>query len=105
MGSRAALGDILVFTDPDCVHRCDWLSLVEATMRDPAIGILVGPSLSFSSRPGLRHLDSYERQKESFILSSEDPILYWGRTSNMAVRAEIMRQFGPFRKQHYGVEA
>jgi glycosyltransferase involved in cell wall biosynthesis len=104
MGIRAAVGDILVFTDPDCVHKCDWLSLVEATMRDPAIGILVGPSLSFSSLPGLRHLDAYERQKETFILSSEDPILYWGRTSNMAVRAEIMRQFGPFHELLRGAD-
>lgn len=104
MGIRAAVGDILVFTDPDCVHKCDWLSLVEATMRDPAIGILVGSSLSFSPLPGLRHLDAYERQKESFILSSEDPILYWGRTSNMAVRAEIMRQYGPFHELLRGAD-
>jgi|AntAceMinimDraft_5_1070358.scaffolds.fasta_scaffold14818_3 glycosyltransferase involved in cell wall biosynthesis len=101
-GIRAAVGEILVFTDPDCVHRVDWLSQIEATMRDPAIGILIGPSLSYSSSPGLRHLDAYERQKESYILSSDDSTLYWGRTSNMAVRTEVMGRFGPFQEQFRG---
>lgn len=103
-GILEASGDLLVFTDPDCVPQSDWLSQIEATMRDPTLGVLVGPSLSDRSSYGLRLLDSYELQKEAYILASDDATLYWGQTSNMAVRSELMRRFGPFVEQERGAD-
>lgn len=103
-GIREAVGDLLVFSDPDCVPRSDWLSRIEATMRNPEIGVLVGPSLSYSASPGLRMLDAYETRKEAYILGSDDPTIYWGRTSNMAVRTALMRQYGPFLEQRRGAD-
>jgi glycosyltransferase involved in cell wall biosynthesis len=103
-GIREAVGDLLVFSDPDCVPRSDWLSQIEVAMRNPEIGVLVGPALSYGSSLGLRLLDAYETRKESYILGSDDPTLYWGRTSNMAVRAALMHRYGPFLEQPRGAD-
>lgn len=103
-GIREAVGELLVFSDPDCVPPSDWLSQIEAAMQNPEIGVLIGPAVSCRSSLGLRMLDAYETRKESYILGSNDPTLYWGRTSNMAVRTALMEQYGPFLERRRGAD-
>jgi glycosyltransferase involved in cell wall biosynthesis len=105
VGIQKARGEILVFTDPDCVPSRDWLSRIYASMRDPTIGILLGHSHSVISSLGLQLLDAYEVHKDAFAFATTDPSLYWGRTNNMAVRASLMRQHGPFVELHRGADS
>jgi glycosyltransferase involved in cell wall biosynthesis len=43
LGIRHATGEILAFTDDDCIPDPDWLHFIELSfLRDPAIGLVAG---------------------------------------------------------------
>jgi glycosyltransferase involved in cell wall biosynthesis len=95
-GVNEARGAILAFTDPDCIPYPDWLSRIAHGMRDPAVQVIVGPSLPGGNSRSLKLLGAYEQEKEAYILSSDDPTLYWAHANNMAIRKNAWREFGPF---------
>lgn len=43
-GSMVASGDLLAFTDADCVPPVDWLVTLSASFEDPACQVVIGPS-------------------------------------------------------------
>lgn len=45
-GLRNATGDIVAFTDADCVVQPDWLSRIIAPLHDPGVGIVGGTILA-----------------------------------------------------------
>jgi mycofactocin glycosyltransferase len=45
-GLRGARGDVIAFTDADCVVDRDWLSRMVAPLRDPCVGIAGGTILA-----------------------------------------------------------
>jgi glycosyltransferase involved in cell wall biosynthesis len=95
-GIEAASGMFIAFTDADCVPHPDWLRRVKDAMQNPGVHVVVGPSQLAGSSPFVKLLDTYERYKERYILSHEDPSVYWGHASNMAVRRETWNACGPF---------
>ena len=44
-GAAAATGDILAYTDDDCVADPDWLTFLTRAMADPAMGAAGGPNI------------------------------------------------------------
>lgn len=103
-GLAQAKGEIVAFTDSDCVPEPDWLSCLWAAMRDPKIQIVIGPSHLTSNSTALRLLDKYEHYKADYILSSDDPTVYWGHTNNMAARKKLLDEFGPFVERQRGAD-
>lgn len=101
-GLAAARGEILVFTDPDCVVDKYWLERILGVMRDPAIGITVGYRCAAGENPWLSLIDKYEAQKAAFMASSPSAELKFGYTNNMAVRRHIVEQVGPFEEVSRG---
>jgi glycosyltransferase involved in cell wall biosynthesis len=104
-GLRVACGDIIAFTDADCAPERDWLSSIERTLRDPATNIVVGSYSPARSTFAASALAAYENEKNTFIFSSADDDLYYGFTNNMAVRARLFHDIGPFMPRLRGSDA
>jgi len=95
-GARAARGDILVFTDADCVPRGDWLASMSEAMRDPRVELVVGSVTPGGDSPLVNLLGAYEDVKARHIVASGDARLYVGHAGNMAMRRATFDRCGPF---------
>ncbi len=104
-GLRRAAGEIVAFTDADCVPRHDWLARIDEAMRDPGTRIVLGRSEPAWSSPALRLLGAYEHYKERYVFGTGKAEVYYGRTNNMAVRRETFDAVGPFAERQRGADA
>jgi glycosyltransferase involved in cell wall biosynthesis len=98
-GIRRARSPLIAFTDADCVVDRDWLRSVRTGMEDPAIGILLGscrypPKASLA----LRALGAYENAKAEYVIDHCPPAHRFAYANNMAARASIFEELGPFRE-------
>jgi glycosyltransferase involved in cell wall biosynthesis len=104
LGLSVARGQIIAFTDSDCVPRADWLQQIANTMRNSGVGIVLGRrEFQGPSRP-LKLLEKYEAHKASYILSGTDREVFFGYTNNMAVRRSLMDAVGPFTELGRGAD-
>jgi len=95
-GIITADGDILAFTDADCVPSSDWLRNIEAAMSQPDINIALGHCQYASDSGTLSLLADYENAKAAYAFSSKEKSLYYAYTNNMAVRRQLFNQLGLF---------
>jgi glycosyltransferase involved in cell wall biosynthesis len=95
-GIRAARGEILAFTDPDCRPERDWLERIAAAMRAPDVGVLLGRRVPPAGGGLLALVMAYESQKAAYVTSSGRGEIVFGHANNMAVRREVMERVGPF---------
>jgi glycosyltransferase involved in cell wall biosynthesis len=101
-GARRAAGEIIAFTDPDCVADPGWLRALADAMEEPEIEVVIGPAPPGGRSTVMRSLAAYDEAKETYILSSSDPELYWGRGGNLAVRRDTWSARGPFLARERG---
>jgi glycosyltransferase involved in cell wall biosynthesis len=101
-GLAAASGRLLVFTDPDCVARHDWLERLARAMDDPAAMVVMGRDRPVGPSRGVRLLGAYDDAKERLVMASDDPRVYYGHTNNMITRASLFERFGPFEERLRG---
>lgn len=96
-GVRAAQGEIIAFTDADCVAEPDWLSKLLRHFSDPQVGIVGGNIAAYpSEKPTL---------VEKFITSGGfvgppkrrvGGVLPYVTTASVAYRAALLRRAGMF---------
>lgn len=96
-GIRVARAPLIAFTDADCEVAPDWLHCVREGMQDPAVAILLGEIRypATASFP-LRLLGAYENAKAEYVLRRCAPAYHFGYGNNMAVRASVFEELGPF---------
>ncbi len=96
-GIRRALAPLIAFTDADCVAAPDWLSSIRDGMRDPETAILLG-QVSYPSNASwaLQLLGAYENAKTDYVINRCPTAHRFGYTNNMAVRASVFEEVGPF---------
>ena len=93
-----ARGSIVAFTDADCEVDPDWLAAILDGMSDPAVAVLVGHCRPpREATPALRALAAWENAKARHVLESCPPAYRFAWANNMAVRAAVFRDLGPFR--------
>jgi len=94
---RQARGEIIAFTDADCVVAPDWLRVIERTMREKRAKILLGHRM-FAPEAGcfVRLFQDYENAKIRYVLSHGQRQQYFGFTNNMAVHRAVFDRLGPF---------
>ncbi len=94
---KIAKGEILAFTDADCVVSKDWLKVIEEKMIKNRPTILVGKVL-FPATKGVSIgvLQDYQNAKIDYLLQSQSKRYLYGYTNNMAVSAAIFHKLGPF---------
>lgn len=91
-----ARGRWIAFTDPDCVPETDWLRELTAPLEDPAVQVVLGRTRFAQGGPLLDLLETYERARAELVFAGDDAPLYYGRNNNMAFRAEVFDEVGPF---------
>jgi glycosyltransferase involved in cell wall biosynthesis len=102
-GVRHATGDIVAFTDDDCVPWPAWLRSVPATFADPLVGAMSGPAfpwkLDTPSRvrmerqaPLSRGLNRLEYTWHSISINHAGGV---GFGANMAFRRSVLAELGP----------
>ena len=104
-GIKAARGEILAFTDPDCVPKASWIREIAKAMLDPGIDLVSGRRLPARRSFLLAPISDYENTKDRFVMEAVDPELYYGYTSNMAVRRDLFESLGPFLDLPRGADA
>lgn len=107
LGLAHADGDLLVFTDSDCVPDREWLARVSAAFDDPAIGIVGGPA-------EYRGAATLAGRCANFLMTTTlgaggacDPrsalhVKFVPRSYNLAVRRELALAVGGFPASFYG---
>jgi glycosyltransferase involved in cell wall biosynthesis len=103
-GLAHARGDLIAFTDPDCVPHVGWLQRLHDAFADTATHVVMGRSLPGGPSEALALLDAYEHHREAYVLASEDATLYYGHTNNMAARRGALDSFGPFEERPRGAD-
>ena len=96
-GLEEASGDIVAFTDADCVVSKDWLKQIYALMKNPDILIALG-NVSFNCKNSfiLKIFQDYQNVTAEYTVSNFSRRKYFGYTNNMAVRACLFDTLGPF---------
>jgi GT2 family glycosyltransferase len=96
-GIRNTSGELLAFTDDDCVVPSDWLtSIVRALEEDSEAGLLYGQVLA--PKDGFRHgrITPVLRIPETRRLSKGDGFKVFGMGANFAARRQLFAQIGGF---------
>jgi glycosyltransferase involved in cell wall biosynthesis len=105
-GIAEAMGDIIAFTDPDCVPDGDWLKEIDSAMGGAGVRVVVGNHAPASDSFLLRLLEEYEDEKNKYIFGSGIREVYYGYTNNMAVKRTLFADVWPNRgcttDQHLG---
>ena len=97
-GIRRARAPLIALTDADCVVAGDWLRAIRDGMRDPAVGILLGRcGYPPEASAALRALGAWENTKTEYVLERCPAAHWFGYANNMAVRASVFAQLGPFK--------
>lgn len=96
MGAAAADGDILAFTDADCLADRDWLAAMEAAFADPEAQILGGDvRIALIDPARLTMLEAYESiygyRADRYI-----PKQGFTVTCNLAMRPAVLADVGAF---------
>ena len=98
-GARAAAGDVVAFTDDDCVPSPDWVEALAAQFRRyPELGFLTGSVAPL--------VEGRRRRLHLSVVSSADPVVYppapdvdgavVGHGANMAWRRDALARIGGF---------
>jgi len=97
LGAAQAAGNILAFIDADCVAAPNWLASIAAWFgQHPETDIVGGDIRIRPTDPN--QLTAIEAYENIFSYRAREYVERYGfaATGNMAVRAEVFRQVGPF---------
>ena len=101
-GIRAAKGEILVFTDADCIAAGDWLEEMTAPFRqDPDLPAVCG---DVRDAPPESMIERFITSLHPFVIAShEHPFLPLLLTCSAAIRKEALQQAGVFSPNLYTI--
>ncbi|BAT54156.1 putative glycosyl transferase [Nostoc sp. NIES-3756] len=95
-GIRAAVGDIVVFTDADCRPQPQWLTALIKPFVNTEIVIVVGEILALPGKNLLeKHADRQDTLSQKHTLAHK--FYPYGQTANLAIRRSVFHQSGLFR--------
>ena len=91
-----ARGDVLVFTDADCVPVEDWLQCIVGALRTPGVRVVMGRDRPAGPGRAVRLLGAYDHCKEALVLGGSRPEFYYGHTNNLATTRSTLAEVGGF---------
>lgn len=96
-GISAARGDIIAFTDADCLPQLDWLEKGKsALLQSSKIGLVAGQVDVFALNP--ESPTAVEIYEQLYAFPIENFVKYWhfGVTANLFTRMETIKKVGEF---------
>ncbi|YAF97975.1 MAG: glycosyltransferase family 2 protein [Nodularia sp. CChRGM 3473] len=95
-GIRAAVGEIVAFTDADCHPQPQWLSSLIQPFIDPDVVIVAG---EIAALPGNTLLEQHAEHQETLSQKHTlaHPFCPYGQTANLAIRRIALEKAGLFR--------
>ncbi len=94
-GIDASRGEVLAFTDPDCVVSTGWLRGLARPFRDSGVGAVAGGIMPYP--PGtLPELHASRRRSHTQERSLAHPVRPYAMTPNVAFRREVFDRVGQF---------
>ena len=96
VGIRAAMGEVIAFTDADCRPQPQWLSSLIQPFVKPEVVIVAGEITAFPGTNLLeRHADRQETLSQKHTLAHR--FCPYGQTANLAIRRTALEKAGLFR--------
>lgn len=95
-GVEQSRGEILAFTDADCVPAPDWLSAIAAVLENPRTQVALGSREPSSRSLTARLLAAYDDARIQYIFDNRRARSYFAFTNNMAIRRSAFLRYGPF---------
>lgn len=105
LAATRANGDILLFTEPDCIPDDNWVSAHVARIRDQGISISVGHVAAENETKAFELFAAYESVRDAWIFFSPDWRNYFGRPRNMAIARDTYEKHGPFAEVMRGADS
>jgi len=104
---REAQGEIIAFTDPDCIPQQDWLERIRRAMAgsETRPGVILGDRRFARDSGVLGMLAAYESALGARIFTTQRVPCYYGYTNNMAVRMSIVKALGGFQHRLRGADS
>lgn len=96
-GARVAKGDILVFTDSDCVVPPDWLERIDRFFKDNNLSALTG---GYSKALNNNYIGRHRLYESSFYNPDKPGFVHMFNTYNFACRKEAFFKAGGFSETH-----
>lgn len=101
---REATGELIAFTDADCIAHSDWIARLQKRMTTSEIQVVMGRDKPAGRSRAVRLLAEYDHGKEALIMSGDDPTVYYGHTNNLMTRRAIFDQVGLFEELLRGAD-
>ncbi|KPA11126.1 glycosyltransferase [Candidatus Magnetomorum sp. HK-1] len=95
-GIAAALGNIIAFTDADCIPKPDWIELIVKELSISNTQVVLGYRRAVRDQLFINLLEKYEDSKHQYVFSSDHKELYYAHTNNMGVRSSLFKKIGKF---------
>lgn len=95
-GARESTGEILFFTQPDCVAESDWVEQHVESFDKLSASVSVGPLAPIKTSWLLSIFDAYENVRDDWNFSADYWKRYFGRPTNLAIRRKRFDSHGPF---------
>lgn len=109
-GVKNSSGEIVLFTDSDCVVPKDWIRQIVKNFRDKEIGCVGGSVSRYEDAFLSRYADEsimpvLRRFKRRRILENVEPPMNYPAGCNMAFRRDVFNKVGEFDEEiHYGFD-
>jgi len=110
IGVKKSSGEIILFTDSDCVVPKDWIKRVVKNFRDKEIGCVGGSVFRYEENFLSRYADEsvlpvLRRFKRRKVLEDVKPPMNFPAGCNMAFRRDVFKTVGEFDEEiHHGFD-
>lgn len=104
-GVSVSRGEILAFTDADCVASPSWLEQMVEPFASSEVCVVQGRRKFGRESNLLSILTNYEGARAAYTFSPPGKGTHYGYTNNMAVRRTVFEKCGPFRAIWRGADS
>lgn len=96
-----ACGQIIAFTDADCIVSGEWLETIVSSMSNGADIVLGSRAFPADASPPLRLIEAYENKRIEYLVKNRLRQYYYGYTNNMACWRSLFMMYGLFDVTHH----
>lgn len=95
-GWQLARGEVVAYTDDDCVVSSGWLAALSEELQDPSISAVFGRLLPHGEPARTGHETGFKPASERKVYSGNAPPWHVGHGGNMAFRRKDLEEVGGF---------